>query len=133
MNKTTSSSSNVPSREPVFRTRFMSSSRALAYLKGEGDFANRSRHPIPILLLLDLKLRGLDGTAVLKWIRTQSSFTTLPVIVLSSSSLTKDVDKAYRSGANSYVLKAADPNELTELMRDFSRWWLKHNVPALAP
>ena len=101
---------------------------AVAYLKGEREYANRAVHPLPMLVLLDLKLRGLDGADVLAWLRQQRAFATLPVIVLSSSALPIDVDEAYRRGANSYVLKTAEPAELAELMQAFALWWLKHNI-----
>lgn len=101
---------------------------AIAYLGGEGRFADRRRYPVPALVLLDLKLRGLDGADVLKWIRRQPAYRTLPVIILSSSFLTPDVAEAYRSGANSYIVKVADPAEWVEIARDFARWWLNRNV-----
>ena len=101
---------------------------ALAYLKGEGAFSDRVRYPVPLVLLLDLKLRGFDGVDVLKWIRRQSSYSTLPVIILSASILANDISEAYRSGANSYISKVADPVELAEVVRDFYRWWLRRNI-----
>jgi len=102
---------------------------ALDYLKGKGHFVDRLRYPLPAVVLLDLKLRGIDGTDVLQWIRHESPFPSLPVIVLSSSFLAMDVSKAYVCGANSYVVKPGNPSELAGIMRDFSQWWLKHNVP----
>lgn len=101
---------------------------AIAYLKGEGRFAERSKHPLPLIVLLDLKLRGFDGADVLKWIRHHPRHGNLPVIVLSSSFLASDVNEAYASGANSYIVKVNDPAEFAEMAGDFARWWLKRNV-----
>ena len=105
-----------------------SGEEAVAYLNGHGEFKDRSRHPIPAVVLLDLKLRGLDGVDVLRWIRQQSFYPTLPVVILSASILSTDISEAYRSGANSYIVKVADPVQLAETMTDFARWWLQRNM-----
>jgi CheY-like chemotaxis protein len=104
-----------------------SGQEAIAYLKGEGAFSDRVRYPVPLLVLLDLKLKGVDGIDVLRWLRRESSYPTLPVIILSGSILADDISEAYLSGANSYIGKVADPAELAEIVSDFSNWWLKRN------
>src|ERR1035438_8483717 len=55
--------------------------QALAYLKGEGQFADRKAHPLPHLVLLDLSLPGMDGFEVLAWIRQHPEFSALKVFV----------------------------------------------------
>ncbi len=102
---------------------------AIDYLSGAGHFSDRSRYPLPFLVLLDLKLPCLNGTEVLKWIRTQSPLQTLLVLILSSSTLATDLDEAYRSGANAYFVKPADPEQLLGCIQDFANWWLRRNVP----
>src|SRR4051794_3552850 len=62
--------------------------QALDYLSGSGDFADPKPHPEPSLVLLDLRLPKVPGLDVLKWIRTQPKFKTVPVIVLTSSEAT---------------------------------------------
>src|SRR5438477_12877403 len=78
---------------------------AIAYLKGEGQFANRAEYPLPSLLLLDLKMPRRDGFEVLQWVREQSSLKALRVIVLTSSEHIQDVNRAYDLGANSFLVK----------------------------
>ena len=76
--------------------------QAIAYLKqklAEGD------HALPLLLFLDLKMPGTDGFQVLDWIRAQPRLRRLLTIVLSSSTSTRDVDKAYARGAKTYFGK----------------------------
>lgn len=78
---------------------------AIRYLAGQGEYADRSRHPLPHLILLDLKLPLLNGFEVLSWIRSQPHFHHLPVVVLSGSELEEDRAEAARLGATSYLVK----------------------------
>jgi CheY-like chemotaxis protein len=78
---------------------------ALDYLAGTGVFANRAEYPLPALVLLDLKLPQVDGFDVLRWIRAQPEFTSLKVVVFSSSNHHEDIERAYQLGANSYLVK----------------------------
>src|SRR2546426_1139606 len=59
---------------------------AIAYLKGEGPYGDRALYPLPVLMLLDLKMPRTDGFQVLRWMRLQPNFIALPVIVLTNSS-----------------------------------------------
>ena len=102
---------------------------AIDYLAGTGKFADRSAYPLPAMIFLDLKLPQVHGLDVLKWIREQSSLPPLVVLVLTSSSLHEDIERAYRLGANSYVVKPSSPEKLLEIVGDFRDWWLRHNQP----
>jgi CheY-like chemotaxis protein len=88
---------------------------ALAYLKGEGEFADREKHPFPLLILLDLRMPRMDGLQVLQWIRKESPFWWLPVIVLTISESDRDMWEAYRAGATSFMIKG---NCLEDLMAE---------------
>jgi CheY-like chemotaxis protein len=81
---------------------------AISYLKGEGPYANRKRHPLPGLILLDLKLPGIDGFEVLKWIRRQPELKNLPVVVLISPYEVWQVNRARQLGADSFLVKPQD-------------------------
>src|SRR5437870_10171701 len=67
---------------------------AIAYLKGEGHFADRHRFPLPILLLLDLKMPKVNGFQVLEWLRHDPHLKRLPVAVMTSSDHDPDADRA---------------------------------------
>jgi CheY-like chemotaxis protein len=102
---------------------------ALDYVAGRGQFANRAEFPLPRLVLLDLNLPGKSGLEILKWIREQPALETLLVIVLTSSNAERDIHDAYRLGANSYLVKPSNPDELLEMFNALKLYWLKHNQP----
>src|SRR5438309_1088242 len=90
--------------------------RAMDYLAGAGEYADRRAHPLPCLVLLDLKLPYFTGLEVLEWIRRQSALKTLPVVVLTASSSDEDIGQAYRLGANAYLEKPMGVPKLKELV-----------------
>ncbi len=100
---------------------------AVDYLAGAGAFADRLRHPLPGLILLDLKMPLKSGLEVLQWLRGQPSLQGLPVIMLSSSSQPRDVKRAYQLGANAFVLKPASNDKRIELARSIKAFWLQFN------
>ena len=102
---------------------------AVEYLKGNGGFANRRRHPLPGLIVMDLRLPRLPGLEVLKWIRSQRTLKTLPVLVCSASNQDSDVESAYALGANGYIIKPSSPTQLTGIVRTIAKYWLQANAP----
>ena len=98
--------------------------QAIDYLQGEADYGDRARFPVPVLLLLDLKMPKVDGFDVLAWMRTRPELEGLPVVVLSSSSREDDVQRARTLGAADYRVKPADFDELLVLAQDFTSRWL---------
>jgi len=90
--------------------------QAIAYLKGEGDFANRRKHPLPNVLLLDLRMPRVDGFDVLEWLRTQS-FPRLRVVVLSGSDCRADVERALGMGAHFYRTKPLRFDEQVSMLK----------------
>lgn len=80
--------------------------KALAYLKGEGQYADRHAHPFPDLILLDLWLPGINGFEVLAWIRTHRELKALPVFVWTDSGDRETLDRATQAGADRFVPKS---------------------------
>jgi CheY-like chemotaxis protein len=103
--------------------------QAIDYLSGKGDFADRARHPLPVLILLDLKLPHVMGMDVLKWIREKPDFDMTVVIVLTSSQHRTDIQAACSLGANSYLVKPSNPLALNNMMDLVKRYWLTLNHP----
>jgi CheY-like chemotaxis protein len=86
---------------------------ATDYLSGVGNFSDRTRFPMPSLVLLDLKLPFVMGLDVLRAIRQQLNLPII-VIILSASREDADISAAYRLGANAYVVKPSDLTKLTD-------------------
>ena len=97
---------------------------AIAYLAGQGRYAERA---LPGLVLLDLKLPRKSGLEVLAWIRSQPGLRRLPVVVLTSSKESADVNRAYDHGVNSYLVKPVDFDDLLAMVRSVSSYWLALN------
>src|SRR6266436_9869148 len=76
---------------------------AVDYLSGQNAFADRSRYPLPKLMLLDVKMPKLNGFDVLQWLLTRTDLEKLPVVMLSSSFQPEDKEKAKALGATEYL------------------------------
>jgi CheY-like chemotaxis protein len=107
--------------------------QAIDYLAGHGIYANRERFPRPFMLLLDLKMPGTDGFEVLQWVRAQPDLKRLLVVVLTSSNLQADVDRAYELGANSYLVKPVSFDEMVAMIQRFEIYWTEINRTPSSP
>ena len=100
----------------------------LDYLYREGDYQNPTQSPRPGVLLLDLNLPGTDGREVLQQLRQDSNLQNLPVVIFTTSSNPKDIEFCYRHGANGYLIKPMDFNQLKQTVQMFVGFWLSTNV-----
>lgn len=106
---------------------------ALDYLFYKGKYSN-SAHPLPGLILLDLKLPKVDGIEILKNIKVDRKRKLIPVVVLTSSKEEKDVIESYNMGVNSYIRKPVDFDQFVETVKHIGFYWLLINEPpALRP
>lgn len=101
---------------------------AIDYLAGNGPFADRSQHPLPSLVLLDLNLPKKSGFEVLKWVREQPRFASMPVVIYTSSVGLLDKTTARLLGANDSIVKRSDVNQIAELAQGLARRWLTPNA-----
>jgi len=115
-------------RPTVPMIRLSHGDEAVAYLAGDAPYENRSLHPFPCVILLDIKLPRRSGFEVLEWIRSQeSTLKRVPVIMLTSSNHHVDVNKAYELGVNSYLVKPSNNSELEQLVSTFREYWVELN------
>lgn len=98
--------------------------RAVDYLKGAGEFADRHKYPLPSLIFLDLSMPRMNGTEFLEWLRQQPILKRIPVIVFTSSKHIRDVERSYELGANSYLVKPVSYKELVDQVKAFKQYWL---------
>jgi CheY-like chemotaxis protein len=108
---------------------------AVDYLSGQGKYSSREQFPLPAVVILDLKMPRLSGLEVLKWIRSQPTLVTLPVVMLTSSNNDADIHRAYLQGANGYLVKPGKPSELLSMVKALKDFWLLHNrnISEIAP
>lgn len=90
---------------------------AVAYLLGEGKFADRQKYPFPSLLITDLKMPLMDGLQLLQWMHSQPSCSQIRKVLMSSSELAPDRFAAYESGVCCYYTKPVTPQELMVLVK----------------
>jgi CheY-like chemotaxis protein len=103
---------------------------ALDYLFGQGKFANRTLFPIPNLILLDLKMPGIDGFEVLRKIKGTDKLKRIPVVILTSSREEGDRALCYDIGANSYLLKPVSFEGFTDVVKKIDDYWFTLNINA---
>ena len=97
---------------------------AIAYLARQEPYANQGGYSLPVLILLDLKLPRKSGFEVLEWLRDQPGLRRLPVVVLTSSAETLDINRAYDLGANSYLVKPVAFDALLQMVKTLGLYWL---------
>jgi CheY-like chemotaxis protein len=100
---------------------------ALDFLFCTGDFAGRDPCTSPRLILLDLKLPKVDGLEVLRQVKTNPRTREIPVVVLTSSHLDRDLAECYRLGVNSYLVKPVGFENFSEAVQRLGHYWLLLN------
>jgi len=101
---------------------------ALDYLFGRDKYADRDAFPLPRLVLLDLKLPGIDGFEVLRSIKSTPILKRLPVVILTSSREEGDRALSYDQGANSYLVKPVSFDGFLGVVRQIEGYWLTLNI-----
>jgi len=99
---------------------------ALDYLYKRGKFAGKEESD-PIFILLDIKMPLLDGIEVLKIIRSDIAFNKVPVIMLTSSRDSHDLQDCYDNGANSFVVKPVNIGDFMKVVKELGQYWVVVN------
>jgi CheY-like chemotaxis protein len=84
--------------------------------------------PPPVFILLDLRLPKISGLEVLRQLKAHPRFSTLPVIVLTTSEEDQDIEEAYRLGCNSYIVKPVEFNKFMEVASQIEVYWCALNT-----
>ena len=103
---------------------------AISYLLGKESFSDREQHPLPHLMLLDLKMPRLDGLQVLRQLKSDDTTRCIPVVILTSSRESQDLQECYLLGVNAYVVKPVRFAEFIEAIKSIGMFWaLINEVP----
>ena len=100
---------------------------AVNYLRHQGEWIGRLDRPLPSLILLDLKMPRMNGKQVLKEVKGDDEFKSIPVVMLTSSGLESDMKECYELGANSYIVKPVTYSDFVKTVREIPEYWLKTN------
>lgn len=105
-----------------------SGQEALDRLFGRTRQPDGARHPLPDLILLDIKMPGIDGFEVLRQIKGAPILRRIPVVILTSSREEGDRAMTYDTGANSYLVKPVSFDGMLEIVPKIAHYWLTINV-----
>jgi CheY-like chemotaxis protein len=114
-------------QNPIYRCT--NGDDVLDFLYREGDYDNPDLAPRPSAILLDLNLPGMDGRDILERIKQDGAFKKIPIVVFTTSSNPQDIDECYQKGANGYLIKPMDAQELQKTVQSFIDYWLETNTP----
>jgi len=106
-------------RNPLYVVR--NGEQAIEYLSGQNELSDRELHSLPDLMFLDLKMPGMNGFDVLKWMRERGL--NLPVAVLTSSPEEIDRQRAFELGAGCYLLKPPTKEMVLDCIKRFELAW----------
>ena len=96
---------------------------ALDFVQHKGKYQDRERFPRPDLILLDIKLPKLDGFQVLQNLKKDLQYSSIPVIMLTSSKNEEDIAKSYKNGAASFIPKSVNYNDFVKIIEGFNFYW----------
>jgi CheY-like chemotaxis protein len=114
--------------ERVSMTVLRNGQEVIDYLQGSHIYSDRTRFPLPDLLLLDLKMPQRNGFEVLEFVKTNEDLRRIPTVLLSSSRQQRDVVKAYDLRANSYLVKPTAFTDLLTLTQNICSYWFRVNL-----
>jgi len=97
---------------------------AINYLKGDGKYADREAHPLPKLIVMDIKMPRRTGFEVLEWVKSKEGpLRRIPIVIVSSSDNPSDINRAYELGANAYMVKPMDFRAVEHLFNTITQYW----------
>jgi len=97
------------------------------YVLGDNKYSDRTIYPIPVMILLDLKLPDGSGLDFLQWKKVKDKYKRIPVIILTGSQNDEDINKAYDLGANSYIVKPVNFGRLIDMVKSLENYWFVLN------
>lgn len=104
--------------DPKFPVQILSSGEdLLAYLQGNDPYGDHTQYPMPCLVLLDLKMPGMDGFEVLEWLQGHPEHANIPIVVLSGFvGMVEQVTRAYGQGAHAFLTKPIQVGDIQNVL-----------------
>jgi len=102
----------------------ISGEEAMDFLYQRGAYVDAAR---PGLILLDIKLPGMDGIEFLRRIKADPKLKLIPVVVLTTSGSEKEIAESYNCGANSYIVKPVDFERFAKVIKELKLYWMVVN------
>ncbi len=96
---------------------------AISYLRGEGKYADRAVYPLPKLVVMDIKMPRRTGFEVLEWVKRDHILRRIPIVIVSLSDNSIDINRAYELGANAYMVKPMDYRAVEHLFQSITHYW----------
>ena len=109
-----------------------SGQECLDFLHRRGKYSDPTAAPTPGILLLDIKMPGMDGFTVLEQIRRDERLRRLPVVIVTGSDAAGDRNRSYDLGANAYIRKPLEFKDFSEAIRVINRFWELAELPDLS-
>jgi len=103
----------------------LSAEDAMIYLEGVAPFSNRAIYPLPTMIFVDLKLPGMDGFGLLRWVKTHPELKSIFIVVLSAAGDLMSVQTAYDLGANSFLTKPCREADIENLVAGYPEFWIR--------
>ena len=97
---------------------------AIEYLGGAGEFNDRTKFPLPSIVMLDLHMPQKDGFEFLRWLGTKPALRNLHVVVVTGVGRLQEINRAYQMGANSFLTRPIREEDLRNLSEGFAAYWV---------
>lgn len=102
--------------------------QAIDYLEAKGAYADRILHPLPDVVVVDLKMPQVSGFDFLAWRKASRVFSSIPVVILSSSKNPAEVKRAAEMGANKHIVKPYDFEDWKRVAREIWDFWTRETA-----
>ncbi len=102
---------------------------ALDFMYCRGTFAERNKLQFPKLILLDLKMPKVSGIQVLEQLKADPALKSIPIVMLTSSNESPDIEKCFALGANSYIVKPVDSDNFFHAIKEIGLYWMIYSQP----
>ena len=95
-----------------------SGAQAIEYFQAKGNYADRSLYPLPDVIVLDLKMPGINGFDFLAWRKASGLFDSIPVVILSGLASGADIKRVFELGANKHIAKPEGSNDWMRVVKE---------------